>query len=114
MLAGLPPSLSISKANLPACPDSRVYSPHTSSQPEAERGPAKVRAHGQVSSPAGLGQTEASACQFLAVTSAVPGVPGAPGRSPGSRRVLCGRCLQYTSPLPGEVRPPEPILQMGG
>lgn len=54
----------------------------------AERGPAKVRAHGQVSSPAGLGQTEASACQFLAVTSAPPlRVPGVPAELQEGRRV---------------------------
>lgn len=62
--------------------------------------PPSQRAHPQVCSPAGSADRPA-ARQVPAVTSApaspgapplrVPGVPATPGRSPGSRKVLCGR-----------------------
>lgn len=73
----------------------------------AELGPAKVRGHGQVSGPAGLGQT-VPAGTWGARSALLCG----PGGAASSRKVA-GLPRSAPRPLPREVRPPEPISQMG-
>ena len=111
-----------------------VLSPHSASQARNRtRGP-EVMAYGQVPSPAGLGRSGASAISSLRSAQPAARPPGAPcpsgrwarslcgaresgrarGRSPGSRKVLLGRCLAWSSQLLTERDPPEPISQTGG